>query len=453
MIRGVFSAGISVIRDARWMTSDRALTYCNIVLAATTMGAIAWISLALARGGIDLYGKPIGEDFISFWTASRIALSGSPAAVYDVPTHWAAQRALFDGAPLHYTAFFYPPVYLLICLPLALLPYGWSLIAWLGMTGCAYWTAIRRLAGRSHMGLPIVAFPAVYWNAMYGQNGFLTTALFASALLTLETRPTIAGVCFGCLAYKPHLAIVVPFGLIAARRWTTLVVAGGTAAALCIASIAVFGLATWQAFLADAALARVALEQNLVGNEKMQSVFAAVRLLGGGMGIAYALHLAVALTIVGWLMRLCRAVPIGDGGGAAMAATSLVASPFVLGYDLVLLAIPLAWLLREAARTDFLPWEKTVLLAGFLLPLISSSVADRLHLPLAPLVIMALFMLVYRRVVGAVRSGAAVDGTDSSPPLVGGEGIHLRTPLILTSMGTSPAMTDLAIATPTMTEL
>jgi alpha-1,2-mannosyltransferase len=408
MIRQACSAGISVIRDARWMTPDRARAYCNIVLAATTLGAIGWIGLALARGGIDLYGKPIGEDFISFWTASRIALSGSPAAVYDVDTHWAAQRALFDGAPLHYTAFFYPPVFLLICLPLGLLPYGWSLIAWLGVTGCAYWAAIRRLAGQSNMALPILAFPAVYWNAMYGQNGFLTTALFASALSTLETRPILAGICFGCLSYKPHLAIVVPFGLIAARRWTTLAVAGVTAVALCIASIAVFGLATWQAFLSDSALARVALEQNLVGNEKMQSVFAAVRLLGGGMGIAYALHVAVALTIVALLMRLCRAVPIGDGGGAAMAAASLMASPFVLGYDLMLLAIPLVWLLREAVRTDFLPWEKTVLLAGFLLPLISSSVADRLHLPLAPLVIMALFMVIYRRAAGATRSGAGV---------------------------------------------
>jgi alpha-1,2-mannosyltransferase len=201
---------------------------------------------------------------------------------------------------------------------------------------------------------------------------------------------------------------VVPFALIAARRWTTLVITGATAVALCIASIAVFGLATWQAFLSDSALARVALEQNLVGNEKMQSVFAAVRLLGGGMGIAYALHLAVALTIVALLMRLCRAVPIGDGGGAAMVTASLMASPFVLGYDLMLLAIPLVWLLREAARTDFLPWEKTVLLAGFLLPLISSSVADRLRLPLAPPVILALFMVIYRRAARATPSGAAV---------------------------------------------
>lgn len=402
MIPAAVSAGVSVIRDARWLTPARARAYRNILLVIAPLAAIAWI--ASARGGIDLYGKPIGADFISFWTASQIALSGAPAQVYNVHAHWMAQRALFDGAHLHYTAFFYPPVYLLICLPLALLPYVWSLACWLGVTGYAYWRTIRALAGRRSMSLPILAFPAVYWNAMYGQNGFLTTALFGGAVLTLETRPIVAGICFGGLVCKPHLAIMVPIGLIAARRWTTLVAAAATAMVLCAVSVAVFGLATWQAFLSETTLARTALEQNLVGNEKMQSVFAAVRLLGGGMDVAYTLHLAVALTIGALLIYLCRSVPMRDGGGAAMATATLLASPFLLGYDLVLLAVPLVWIMREADRTDFLPWEKIVLAAAFLLPLLSTTVADRLHVPLAPLVIMALFAMVFRRGMRAARS-------------------------------------------------
>lgn len=403
-----WSAVLGVVRDARWMTPARGRAYCKILLVITPLAAIAWI--ALARGGIDLYGKPIGADFISFWTASKIALSGTPSHVYDVDLHWAAQRGLFAGAHLNYTAFFYPPVYLLICLPLALLPYTWSLVCWLGVTGCAYWRVIAELAGRRAMTLPILTFPAVYWNAMNGQNGFLTTALFGGALLAVETRPVIAGICFGCLAYKPHLAIVVPFALLAGRRWMTLGVAAATAIALCAASLAVLGPATWQAFLADTPLARAALEQNLVGNEKMQSVFAAVRLLGGSMDLAYGLHMVVALTIVSLLTYLCRTVPMRDGGGAALATATLLASPFLLGYDLVLLAIPLVWILREANRTQFLPWEKTVLLAAFLLPLLSTPVAARLHLPLAPPVILALFAVVFRRGIRAAHSSVALRG-------------------------------------------
>ena len=84
-------------------------------------GATGWI--ALSPGGVDREGKPIGTDFVGFYSASRLALDGVPALAYDVSAHWAAQKALF-GPTLGYTAFFYPPPALLISLPLALAPFS-----------------------------------------------------------------------------------------------------------------------------------------------------------------------------------------------------------------------------------------------------------------------------------------------------------------------------------------
>ena len=80
-----------------------------------------------------------------------------------------------------------------------------------------------------------------------------------------------------------------------------------------------------------------------------------------------------------------------------MVTAALLASPYLLDYDLVLLAIPLAWMAREGVRTGFRPWEKLALLAGFVLPVVSRTIASGLGLPLAPLVIGALFVLVLRR--------------------------------------------------------
>jgi hypothetical protein len=135
----------------------------------------------------------------------------------------------------------------------------------------------------------------------------------------------------------------------------------------------------------------------------MQSIFAAVRLLGGSMSAAYALHTTVALIVASALIYLCRSLPIGHGVGAAMATATLLASPFLLGYDLLLLAIPMVWIVREAARTGYLPWEKPMLAMAFLLPLLSTTFADRLHVPLAPPVIMLLFVAVFRRAIRANR--------------------------------------------------
>ena len=107
----------TALGDCAWLDAGRARAYARILLAVTLVGAAGWI--ALSPGGLDREGKPIGTDFVGFYAASRLALDGSPELAYDVGAHWAAQKALF-GPELGYTAFFYPPPALLICLPLAL---------------------------------------------------------------------------------------------------------------------------------------------------------------------------------------------------------------------------------------------------------------------------------------------------------------------------------------------
>ena len=98
-------------RPARRRLADRERRrrLCRILFFLTFAAAVLWI--ALAHGGLDRAGKPLGTDFVSFWTASQIALGGHPADVYDVAAHRDAQKALF-GADVGYTAFFYPPPYL-----------------------------------------------------------------------------------------------------------------------------------------------------------------------------------------------------------------------------------------------------------------------------------------------------------------------------------------------------
>ena len=387
-------AVLAVIRDATWLTPERARAYRTIllVLCAAEAAAIA----AFSHHGLDPEGRPVGTDFISFWAASSLALAGHPAQAYDVTAHWAAQNAAFPGAALAYSAFFYPPVFLLACLPLALLPYFPALIAWLTTTGACAWAALRHLS--RGQGMALLAFPAVWQNVMHGQNGFLTTALFGAAIACLDTAPIAAGLLLGALIGKPHFMLMLPVALIAAGRWRTLAAAAVSAAALCALSLALFGADTWQAFLADAALARETLEQNFVGNDKMQSAFAAVRLWGGGLPLAYGTQAVLATAVAAVLARVCHNTLNAPAIGAALAGATTLASPFLLVYDLMLLAIPLLWLLRQAAQTRFRPWEKTVMAAAFILPLISAGLAHALSIPLAPFVITALFALVVRRV-------------------------------------------------------
>jgi hypothetical protein len=389
---------IPFFRDAPWLGRDRARAWVRVLAAVQLLGLMGLI--LISRHGADLRGEPLGTDFVSFWTAGRLALSGTAASVYDPAAHHAAELAFLSG-DFGFYAFFYPPVFLLFCLPLALAPYFVALAAWLAATGCAYVRGVRQIAANRIGVLPILAFPAVFVTLGHGQNALLTTALFGAGALLLGARPLFAGLAFGALCYKPQLAVFLPLGLAASGRWRALIATGASAAALGALSFALFGAPVWRAFLAEAPLARAVLEQGLVEPEKMVSLFAAIRLLGGGVALAYAAQGALSATVGLALVAALRRTGDALEQGVLIAAATLLATPFALDYDLALLALPLALLLSRALATGFLPYEKILILAAYALPAFARPLAQAAHLPLAPAILVLLFAALVRRVAPA----------------------------------------------------
>jgi hypothetical protein len=149
----------------------------------------------------------------------------------------------------------------------------------------------------------------------------------------------------------------------------------------------------WSDWLAASREAQAALEQGSVGFGKMQSAFAGARLLGAPVFGAYALQAAVsagvagALAWAGWRRGYSLAL------GAAMLAGALLATPFVLDYDLVLLAFPLIYL----AGSGFRPWEKLIAALAFGVALFARPLGVGLGIPSVPLVLCALFVVLIRR--------------------------------------------------------
>ena len=84
-----------------------------------------------------------------------------------------------------------------------------------------------------------------------------------------------------------------------------------------------------------------------------------------------------------------------------MLAGAPLATPFVLDYDLVLLAFPLIWL---ATRTDRQPWERLVIALTFAAPAFARPLALSAAIPIMPLVLLVLFALVVRRAISENRS-------------------------------------------------
>ena len=265
-----------------WLTRERLTVYPRIIVALYIILGVYLLIIPGLSGGktADFMGKPLGADFSNYWSSSMLSLAGEPMAVYDFPRLIATQEAVTGVKfPL---AFSYPPTFLLMILPLALLPYLASLVAWLLVTLSNYLLVIRRIAPHPLTPWLALAFPGTFQNFIQGQNGFLSAALLGGGLVILDRFPLTGGMLLGALSYKPHLAALIPVALLAGRCWRALAGAVISAVALALLSALIFGLGTWKAFYQSIPFTAALLNSGSVPWFKMPTIYAATRLVGGG---------------------------------------------------------------------------------------------------------------------------------------------------------------------------
>ena len=384
------------LRSGDWLTVARARSYSLTLLGLGALAIASWI--ALSDGLVDRNGKPLGTDFSNVYAAGQLTWQGRPAEAYDPPLQHAAEKAVFGGREVPFYGWHYPPFFLLIAFLVASLPYAAGLSIWLASSFAAYLAAMRAILPRRETALIATTFPAVLVNIGHGQNGFLTAALLGGALHFLDRRPYLAGALIGLLAYKPQFGVLIPIALVAGGRWRTIGAAAATMASLLALSFATLGEGVWHAFAQSTTFTQtVVLEQGDTGWEKIQSIFSAVRMWGGGIQLAYAVQIALAITLATSLAWLWRGDAAFELKAAALSLASLLATPYVLDYDLVVAGVAIAYFARLGLRRGFRDYEISVLAVAWLAPLLTRSVAQVTAIPLALLTLLTLYVLILRR--------------------------------------------------------
>jgi hypothetical protein len=383
------------LRSGEWLTLARARGYSLILLGICIVAMAGWV--ALSDGLIDRNGKPIGTDFSNVYAAGDLAWQGRAADAYDPPLQHAAETAVF-GRDVPFFGWHYPPFFLGVAFLVAALPYAWGLSIWLAASFAAYLATLRAILPHKETLLIATAFPAVFVNIGHGQNGFLTTALLGGALHLLARRPWLAGVLIGLLTYKPQFGVLIPVALVAGGHWRTIGTATLTVIGLLALSTLTLGTGIWNAFADSTTFTQtVVLEAGGTGWEKIQSIFSAVRMWGGCVPFAYAAQIALAVTLAATLAWLWRSDAAFELKAAALAAASLLATPYVLDYDLVVAGLAIAYLARLGLASGFRNFEISALAAAWIVPLFSRGVAQITAIPLGLVVLLLLYALIVRR--------------------------------------------------------
>ncbi|ODV42145.1 hypothetical protein AWV79_29680 [Cupriavidus sp. UYMMa02A] len=357
-----------------WLDLERVRFYSisMLLLYLVFMVLWAWESKGFTS---DRVVRP-GGDYSVFWSASYLALKDGAAQVYDYaslkPVIMAFGAVKGDGN--FYLPWLYPPTFLLMVLPLSLLPFALSYVLFIFGTATIYVTALLRIldlrAVPGHrLWLPVIAFPGLLEAAMIGQNALLTAGIAAWSLIQLRRRPALAGILIGLLSVKPQLAIVFPIALIAAGEWKAFFVAATTALAMAALSIVLFGWVTFSGFLANgSSVAAHVLEQGERGWYSSPTVFATMRTFGVSVQGAYwAQFVSAAFGIVA-LVKVWRGQTSMELRFAAVAAATVLITPYLWFYELTWLGIAIAGMTVDCVRRGWLTGERELLSAAWLLP-------------------------------------------------------------------------------------
>jgi hypothetical protein len=129
---------------------------------------------------------------------------------------------------------------------------------------------------------------------------------------------------------------------------------------------------------------------------------------GAPIGVAYLAQATVTLCAGGALVWLWRtSAPFAHKAAALLIAT-LLATPYSLDYDLMLLAPAIAFLAADGIQRGYAPHQKTLLAALWLMPLVARSVAQTTFIPLAVPLMLLVFMQILMIAAGRTAPSGIV---------------------------------------------
>jgi hypothetical protein len=338
-------AGLMTIKiEASWL-NPRRIRIHGLLLALCLWSIYA---ADMATPGLrDRNGLTKGTDFLHFYTLGTLALHNDGRDLYDMLAQSRLAVRIAPGTTSTLYVPLYGPQVSLIFSPFARLPYGWALFTWLLLNAAIYgicvyavWSTCPNL--RRHRWTVLIlalAFPGFFHLVAWGQTSGLALACFTVAFLALRAnRRFAAGLAIGCLIFKPQLALAAAVLFVVSGEGRIVLGAVTSATAQLAAAWAWYGSAVmrnyWHALLHIGDVLAL-LEPRPYQIHSLRGFWS---LLVPWPHLSFALYLCTAagvlmLAVHVWKSKLALGVRY-----SALLVTTVLVSPHLTVYDLVILA-------------------------------------------------------------------------------------------------------------------
>lgn len=396
------------------------MTALPAALVGTLYGWAVLASTVFHPGWIGPNHIAPGTDWMVFYGSVTSAVQGNLSLIMNGDDFTAFLNRSFQdwlSAPIEFRPWFYPPSFLVLLLPFAPLGFAASYVAFQILTAAFLATALIKGASSPvlsrYVAAGVLISPAAAINIVDGQCAFLVAALLIAGVRLLPLQPILGGILLGLLSFKPQFCLLVPVALVALRQYKALLAAAGSALALVVLSVIIFGLDVWLWWIPQAINNFIEPDAKWLSYGRIwgHSVWACAVLAGIPPRLASVLQIAAIAggMVVAYLAF--RSTLSRDKQLAVLLAATVLAAPHSGAYDATLLAAAVGlWLAANIKTWRLLDWF--LALGIWMVPILSPPthvVAGRF----SPLLIVALIGFILHELRGTSQSS-----TDSRPQLV-----------------------------------
>ncbi|MDP7016232.1 MAG: glycosyltransferase family 87 protein [Pirellulaceae bacterium] len=310
--------------------------------------------------------SPYAGDFLQEWIGGYVVRHGEYDRFYDVGYVVDLQHSPsivgFQWNRAAYLPLVYPPFYYALISPLSALPFSIAAAVWSALLVAAAIVAIwvtQAIARRSTndldatwrwgrwMPVAVAVFAPFVENLNSSQKGVVCWLILATTLALLQRRRSFAaGLVFGLLAFKPHLALLIAVAMVWKRQWPFMW--GGLATGCVLAAISLgMGTDVCRQYVDFCTGAADYVRTGGYDLSRAHSLYALLHSLSPNESIAKWLFTPLALAVVvalAWCLRGSLEVdsPRFIEQFSAMTIATLLLSPHLLTYDLTMLLLPIA---------------------------------------------------------------------------------------------------------------
>jgi hypothetical protein len=199
------------------------------------------------------------SDFLSFYTAGQMVLSGNAKQLYDLDRQQTIQEKIRGTEGL--LPYIHPPYECILFVPLALLSYERAFLLFYTLNSALllafFWYTLPRFPSLANLHFIIATVAAIYiptlLSLVQGQDSaFVLLALSICAIAMYERKPILAGAILALGTVKPQFVVPTLFVMFVMGKWRSLVSFAAVMIALLSMTIPIIGfrpLLEYPAFL------------------------------------------------------------------------------------------------------------------------------------------------------------------------------------------------------------